>query len=157
MKLRLFIIYVWDSIVKEGDPVFLDEVEFTVKGGDGGDGVVSLRREKYIDKGGPDGGDGGDGGSVILRVDEGLSTLSDYRYQKFREAEKGSNGGGSNMRGRNGNDLVLRVPPGTIVYDADTGELLADLVEKDQEFVVAQGGKGGRGNARFKKSTRQVP
>lgn len=137
--------------------MFLDEVEFTVKGGDGGDGVVSFRREKYIDKGGPDGGDGGDGGNVVLKVDEGLNTLSDYRYQKFREAEKGTNGSGSNMRGRNGNDLILRVPPGTIVYDADTGEFLADLTEKGQEFIVARGGKGGRGNARFKKATRQVP
>lgn len=137
--------------------MFLDEVVFMVKGGDGGDGVVSFRREKYIDKGGPDGGDGGDGGSVILQVDEGLSTLTDYRYQKLRVAEKGRNGAGSNMHGRNGNDLILRVPPGTIVYDADSGDLLADLVEEGQEFVVAQGGKGGRGNARFKKSTRQVP
>lgn len=144
-------------VMKEGDEVFLDEVEFRVKGGDGGDGVVSFRREKFVPKGGPDGGDGGDGGNVILKVDEGLSTLIDYRYQKFHQAEKGAHGSGSNKHGLNGRDLILRVPPGTIVYDADTGEFLADLTSGDQEFVAAKGGKGGKGNARFKKATRKTP
>jgi len=137
--------------------VFLDEVEFRIKGGDGGNGVVSFRREKYVDMGGPDGGDGGDGGNIILKVDSGLNTLADYRYQKFREAERGTHGSGSNMHGRSGKDLILRVPPGTIVYDADSGELLADLTSNDQEFVAAKGGKGGKGNTRFKKPTRKAP
>lgn len=137
--------------------MFLDEVEFRIKGGDGGNGVVSFRREKYVDMGGPDGGDGGDGGNIILKVDSGLNTLADYRYQKFREAERGTHGSGSNMHGRSGKDLILRVPPGTIVYDADSGELLADLTSNDQEFVAAKGGKGGKGNTRFKKPTRKAP
>ncbi len=137
--------------------MFLDEVEFKVKGGDGGNGVVSFHREKYIDMGGPDGGDGGDGGSVILKVDEGLNTLSDFRYQKYREAGRGSHGSGNNKHGRNGESLFLRVPPGTMVFDADTEQLLADLTKVDQEFIIAHGGKGGKGNARFKKPTRKAP
>jgi GTP-binding protein len=137
--------------------VFLDEVEFKVKGGDGGNGVVSFHREKYIDMGGPDGGDGGDGGNVILKVDEGLNTLSDFRYQKYREAERGTHGSGNNKHGRNGEDLILSVPPGTMVFDADTGEFLADMTEVDQEYIIARGGKGGKGNARFKKPTRKAP
>ncbi|QTL97276.1 GTPase ObgE [Iocasia frigidifontis] len=137
--------------------MFLDEVEFKVKGGDGGNGVVSFRREKYIDMGGPDGGDGGDGGNVILKVDEGLNTLSDFRYQKYREAGRGTHGSGSNKHGRNGEDLILMVPPGTVVYKADSGELMADLTDDGQEFIAAHGGKGGKGNARFKKPTRKAP
>lgn len=137
--------------------MFLDEVEFKVKGGDGGNGVVSFHREKYIDMGGPDGGDGGDGGNVILKVDEGLNTLSDFRYQKYREAERGTHGSGNNKHGRNGEDLILSVPPGTMVFDADTGEFLADMTEVDQEYIIARGGKGGKGNARFKKPTRKAP
>ncbi|MFW6022137.1 MAG: GTPase ObgE [Halanaerobiaceae bacterium] len=137
--------------------MFLDEVEFKVKGGDGGNGVVSFRREKYVDMGGPDGGDGGDGGSVILKVDEGLNTLSDFRYQKYREASRGTHGSGSKQHGKNGKDLILRVPPGTMVYDADKDQFLADLTEEEQEFVVAKGGDGGKGNARFKKPTRKAP
>ncbi|MDI3547778.1 MAG: GTPase [Halanaerobiales bacterium] len=142
---------------ERGEMMFLDEVEFKVKGGDGGNGAVSFHREKYIDMGGPDGGDGGDGGSVILKVDEGLNTLSDFRYQKFREAERGTHGSGNNKHGKKGEDLILKVPPGTVVYDADTGEFLADLTEEGQEFIAARGGKGGRGNARFKKPTRKAP
>ncbi|MFP4661355.1 MAG: GTPase ObgE [Halanaerobiales bacterium] len=137
--------------------MFLDEVEFKVKGGDGGNGVVSFRREKYVDMGGPDGGDGGDGGSVILKVDEGLNTLTDFRYQKYHEAGRGTHGSGSNKHGRTGEDLILKVPAGTMVYDADKEEFLADLTEEGQEFIVAKGGKGGKGNARFKKPTRKAP
>ncbi|MFW6035530.1 MAG: GTPase ObgE [Halothermotrichaceae bacterium] len=137
--------------------MFLDEVEFKVEAGDGGNGVVSFHREKFIDKGGPDGGDGGDGGSVVLEVDEGLNTLSDFQYQKFYKAKRGSHGSGSNQHGRNGEDLILKVPPGTVVYDADENEFLADLTEDGQTFVAAKGGKGGKGNARFKKPTRKAP
>ncbi len=137
--------------------MFLDEVEFKVKGGDGGNGVVSFRREKYVDMGGPDGGDGGDGGSVILKVDEGLHTLTDFRYQKYHEAGRGTHGSGTNSHGRNGKDLRLMVPAGTMVYDADNDQVLADLTEEGQEFIVARGGKGGKGNARFKKPTRKAP
>ncbi len=137
--------------------MFIDEVEFRVKGGDGGDGVVSFRREKFIDKGGPDGGDGGDGGDVILKVDEGLHTLADLRYKNLYTAGDGRNGSGKNQTGRQGKELVLKVPPGTIVYNDDNGALMADLTNPGQEFIIAHGGQGGRGNARFKKSTRKVP
>ncbi len=137
--------------------MFVDEVEFKVKGGDGGNGAVSFHREKFIDMGGPDGGDGGDGGSVILKVDEGLNTLSDFRYQSNYEAGRGGNGSGKNMHGKNGEDLILMVPPGTVVFDADTDRLLKDLTGADEEFVAAGGGKGGKGNTRFKKSTRKAP
>lgn len=137
--------------------MFLDQVEFRVKGGDGGNGVVSFRREKYIDMGGPDGGDGGDGGSVILRVDPTLNTLSDFRYHRHYQAAKGIHGSGNNKHGKSGQDLLLKVPPGTVIYDTDTGQLLADLTKEGQEWIVARGGKGGKGNARFKKSTRKAP
>lgn len=137
--------------------MFIDEVEFKVKAGDGGNGVVSFRREKYIDQGGPDGGDGGDGGSIILQVNEGLNTLADLRYNNIYQADKGQNGSGKNQHGKNGNDFYLEVPPGTMVYDADKNDFLADLKESGAEYVVAKGGKGGRGNTRFKKSTRKAP
>src|SRR6056297_2561926 len=137
--------------------MFVDEVVFKVKSGDGGNGVVSFRREKFEAMGGPDGGDGGHGGDVILSVDEGLNTLSDYRYKNFYKAKNGTHGKGKNQRGKNGKDLYLKVPPGTIVYDDDTDELLCDLKKDGQEYIVAEGGKGGRGNAKFKKSTRKAP
>ncbi|MFW5985648.1 MAG: GTPase ObgE [Halanaerobiaceae bacterium] len=137
--------------------MFMDEVQIEVKAGDGGNGIVSFHREKFIDQGGPDGGDGGDGGDVIFRVDKGLNTLGDFSNKNFYEAESGENGGSKNMTGASGEDLVLKVPPGTIVYDQKTDEVLADLTEEGQEFVAAKGGEGGRGNARFKKSTRQTP
>lgn len=137
--------------------MFVDEVEIKVKGGDGGNGAVSFHREKYIDKGGPDGGDGGDGGDVILKVDEGLNTLADFRYHNFYKAEDGGNGSGNNKRGSDGDDQILEVPPGTTVYDADTERILGDLTVEGQELVAAGGGEGGRGNARFKKSTRKTP
>ena len=137
--------------------MFIDEVEFKVKAGDGGNGVVSFRREKYIDQGGPDGGDGGDGGSIILKVNEGMNTLADYRYNNIYKADRGENGGGKKMYGKNGEDLYLDVPPGTMVYDQDTDQFLADLKEAGDEYVIAEGGKGGKGNAKFKKSTRKAP
>src|SRR6056297_1738188 len=137
--------------------MFVDEVTFKVKSGDGGNGVVSFRREKFEAMGGPNGGDGGHGGDVILKVDEGLNTLADFRYNNFYKAESGTHGRGKNQRGKDGKDLYLKVPPGTLVYNDDTNELLADLKDEGQEYVLAEGGKGGRGNARFKKSTRKAP
>src|SRR6056297_1917198 len=137
--------------------MFIDEVEFKVKGGDGGDGVVSVRREKFIDKGGPDGGDGGDGGSVILKVDEGLHTLADFRYKNLYSADDGENGSGKNQKGSKGEDLILKVPPGTVVYNSNKETVMADLTDPEQEFIVAKGGQGGKGNAKFKKATRKVP
>ena len=137
--------------------MFVDEVVFKVKSGDGGNGVVSFRREKFEAMGGPDGGDGGHGGDVILKVDEGLNTLADFQYKNFYKAEKGTHGRGKNQRGKDGKDLYLKVPPGTLVYDDDTDEILADLKDDGEEYIVAEGGKGGRGNARFKKSTRKAP
>lgn len=119
--------------------------------------MVAYRREKYIPEGGPYGGDGGRGGNVILRVDEGLRTLVDFRYQRHYKAEKGENGGSKNMHGRNGEDLVIRVPMGTVVKDAESGEVLADLVEPGQETIIAKGGRGGRGNSRFATAQNKAP
>lgn len=129
--------------------MFFDQAKIYVKGGDGGNGCVAFRREKYVPKGGPWGGDGGRGGSVILRADEGLRTLVDFRYKRHYKAGRGRHGQGKNMNGASGSDLVVRVPAGTVIRDADTGEFLADLVENGQELVVARGGRGGRGNTRF--------
>ena len=137
--------------------MFVDEVKFKVKSGDGGNGVVSFRREKYEAMGGPDGGDGGHGGDVVLKVDEGLNTLSDFKYNNFYKAQSGTHGKGKDQRGKDGQNLYLKVPPGTLIYNDDTNELLADLKEDGQEYILAKGGKGGRGNARFKKSTRKAP
>jgi len=136
---------------------FVDEVKIHAKAGDGGRGCLSFRREKFIPKGGPDGGDGGRGGDVILRVDEGLGTLLDLRYQVRYKAKNGTPGMGKNMHGRNGEDCVIKVPPGTLVYDAPSGELLADMTRSDQELVLLKGGMGGRGNARFATSTNRAP
>ncbi|RME10280.1 MAG: GTPase ObgE [Ardenticatenia bacterium] len=136
---------------------FVDEVRITAKAGDGGRGCVSFRRERFVPKGGPDGGDGGDGGNVVLEVDGGLSTLLDLRYRKVYRAKNGAPGMGKNMRGRNGEDLVIKVPPGTLVFDEETGEQLADLTEAGQRIVLLRGGRGGRGNARFVSSTNQAP
>jgi len=137
--------------------VFIDQAEIQVSGGDGGAGVTSFRREKYVPRGGPDGGDGGGGGNVIMEVDEGLSTLTDFRYKRHYRAERGQHGQGSNRHGKNGEDLILSVPPGTIIRDAETGELVADLTEDGERAVVARGGRGGRGNARFATPTRRAP
>jgi len=137
--------------------MFIDRAVIHVKGGDGGNGVVSFRREKFVPKGGPDGGDGGAGGDVVLVADEGLSTLLDFRYRRRYSAERGSHGQGATRHGRRGSSLVVPVPVGTVVRDARTHDVLADLVAHGQRVVVARGGRGGRGNARFATATRRVP
>lgn len=137
--------------------MFLDRVKIFVKGGDGGNGIVAFRREKYVPYGGPSGGDGGRGGNVIIKVDAGLNTLIDFKYRRHYKAPRGEHGGGSNKSGRNASDLVLKVPPGTVVKDADTGEIIADLVSEGEEVIVARGGRGGRGNTRFATPTRKAP
>ncbi|QEX33828.1 GTPase ObgE [Staphylococcus lugdunensis] len=129
--------------------MFVDQVKISLKAGDGGNGITAYRREKYVPFGGPAGGDGGKGASVIFEVDEGLRTLLDFRYQRHFKAKKGENGQSSNMHGRNAEDLILKVPPGTIIKNVETEEVLADLVEYGQRAVVAHGGRGGRGNSRF--------
>jgi GTP-binding protein len=136
---------------------FVDEVEIEVKGGDGGRPCVAFLREKYRPRGGPAGGDGGDGGDVRLVVDPGLSTLLDYRFRPRLEAGRGEHGRGKCQHGRRGEDVVGRVPPGTLVFDADSGELLADLRRPGDEVVVARGGRGGLGNARFATPTDRAP
>lgn len=136
---------------------FVDEVKIHVKSGDGGRGCLSFRREKFIPLGGPDGGDGGDGGDVWFRVDEALSTLLDFRYKVHYKAERGAHGRGKNMHGKAGESLHILVPTGTLIYDADSGELLADLITPGQEILLLKGGMGGRGNARFATSTNRAP
>ncbi|HTN51806.1 MAG TPA: GTPase ObgE [Anaeromyxobacter sp.] len=136
---------------------FVDEVRIHVKAGDGGDGAVAWRREKFIPRGGPAGGDGGNGGDVVLVVDPQLSTLLDYRYVREHRARSGGKGLGSDMNGPDGAELVLRVPPGTVVKDAGSGETLADLGTAGERFVVAKGGRGGLGNMNFATSTNQAP
>ena len=128
---------------------FLDRARVTVKAGKGGDGMVAFRREKYVPDGGPAGGDGGRGGSVIFRVDEGLRTLMDFRYNRIFRGKPGEKGMNKGMHGRGAEDLIVHVPQGTTVKDNETGDVLVDLIEKDQEFAVAKGGRGGRGNIRF--------
>jgi GTP-binding protein len=136
---------------------FVDEVHIKVKAGDGGDGAVAWRREKFIPRGGPAGGDGGDGGDVVLVVDPQLATLLDYRYVREHRARSGGHGMGSDMNGANGPPLELRVPPGTVVKDAATGEIIVDLGAPGARFVVAKAGKGGLGNMNFATSTNQAP
>jgi len=137
--------------------MFVDQVKIYVKGGDGGNGIVAFRREKYVPKGGPAGGDGGKGGDVVFVVDEGLRTLMDFRYQRHFKAPRGENGMSKNMHGKNAEDLVVKVPPGTVVIDDDTKEVIADLTEHGQRVVVARGGRGGRGNARFATAKNPAP
>tara|TARA_R110001592_G_scaffold215025_1_gene468181 strand:+ start:34092 stop:35285 length:1194 start_codon:yes stop_codon:yes gene_type:complete len=136
---------------------FVDEASIKVFAGNGGKGCLSFRREKYIPRGGPDGGDGGDGGSVILEADINLNTMVDFRFQKAYRAENGESGRGQNKTGKGGDDLILKVPVGTSVFDEDTGEMLGDLSEPGQLLVVAQGGFHGLGNTRFKSSTNRAP
>jgi GTP-binding protein len=136
---------------------FVDEASIEVYAGNGGNGCVSFRREKYIPKGGPDGGDGGDGGSVLLRGDDALNTMIDYRYSRRFRAANGESGKGRNCTGRGGDDLVLPVPIGTTVLDEDTGEILGDIREHGQDLLVAQGGFHGLGNTRFKSSVNRAP
>jgi len=136
---------------------FVDEARIKVDAGDGGNGCVSFRREKYVPRGGPDGGDGGDGGSVYLQGNTGLNTLADFRFQRAYRAERGANGMGANCTGRSGEDLIVQVPVGTLVHDADTGEMIGDVLKEGQRLLVAKGGFHGLGNARFKSSTNRIP
>ena len=138
-------------------PFFRDQVEISVKAGDGGDGAVSFRREKFVPKGGPDGGDGGKGGDVVIRVNERLMSLEDLAAQRRHVAEDGRPGQGGKRFGRDGKDLVLEVPPGTLVMDAGRGNVLRDLDHKDASVVIAKGGKPGRGNAKFATATDRTP
>jgi len=137
--------------------MFVDQVAIIAQAGDGGDGCSSFRREKYIPLGGPDGGDGGRGGDVVLEADPNLSTLIDLRYQKTYRAEHGNPGKGKQMTGKSGKTLLIRLPPGTLVKDKDSGELLVDLKEAHQQFIVAKGGNGGHGNLHFQSSTQRAP
>jgi GTP-binding protein len=137
--------------------MFVDKVKIYVKAGDGGNGCVAWRREKFVPLGGPAGGNGGKGGDVILKADSRLQTLYDFKHKIHFKAERGQHGSGSNKHGKNAEDLIIKVPVGTVVKDAQTGEIIADLTKDGQEVVIARGGKGGKGNAAFKTSTNQAP
>lgn len=137
--------------------MFIDTAKIYIKAGDGGNGAVSFHRERHVPDGGPDGGDGGNGGSVIFIVNNNLMTLMDYRYKVRQVAQNGQNGKGANMTGKMGEDLYLEVPPGTLVKEAETGQVLVDLTAHNQRAVLAQGGRGGKGNSRFSTSTRRAP
>jgi GTP-binding protein len=136
---------------------FVDEAIITVRSGDGGRGCTSFRRERYIERGGPDGGDGGDGGDVILKIDPGKRTLFDFRRQKLLKAQNGQPGQGKQKHGKNGSHCILSLPPGTIVSHADTNEIIVDLTHTEDETIIARGGMGGRGNKRFATSTNRAP
>ena len=136
---------------------FIDIANIEVKSGDGGAGHVSFRREKFVNKGGPDGGNGGWGGDLIIQGNQQLSTLLDFKYARKYAAEDGVQGGKNNRTGRNGKNKVIKVPVGTLVKDTNTGKILADITENGQEDVIAKGGKGGKGNAEFKNSVNQAP
>ena len=136
---------------------FLDQVKIYIKAGNGGDGSPSFRREKYVEYGGPDGGDGGRGGSIVLRAEENLNTLIDYRYLQHHKAQRGENGAGQNRTGKSGDDSILKVPLGTQVFEEDNKTLIFDFNKKGEEFVAGIGGKGGLGNTRFKSSTNRSP
>lgn len=137
--------------------MFVDKAKIYVKGGDGGDGLVAFRREKYVPEGGPAGGDGGRGGDVIFRVDEGLRTLMDFRYQRHFKADKGVKGRNKSQHGANAEHLIVRIPPGTVLIDDDTKEVIADMTRHGQQVVVARGGRGGRGNTRFATAANTAP
>lgn len=136
---------------------FVDRVEIFVKGGDGGDGCMSFRREKYVPRGGPDGGEGGHGGHVILRAIRGTNSLAELSFKRHWNAERGANGQGRDKTGKSGSDMVISVPPGTIIRDREHGNIIKDLVEPDSEIIIAHGGKGGRGNASFATPTHRAP
>ena len=137
--------------------MFVDEVEIRVEAGNGGDGCTAFRREKFVEMGGPFGGNGGHGQDIVFKVDEGLHTLLDLRYQKTIKGQKGENGKGKNQHGKSREPLIVKVPQGTVVTDLDTGLIIADLSKKDQEEVIAKGGRGGRGNTAFKTQTNTAP
>ena len=137
--------------------MFVDRVTIELIAGKGGDGCLSFRREKYVPRGGPDGGDGGNGGSIIIQAEAGVDSLTALSHRKFWKADRGHHGSGQNRRGKDGNDATVKVPPGTIIIDAEHDFVIKDLVEDGDSFVAAQGGKGGKGNARFKSSVNQVP
>lgn len=137
--------------------LFYDRAKIYVKGGDGGAGAVAFRREKYVPEGGPSGGDGGRGGDIVFIGDEGMSTLVDFRYKRHYKGERGEHGQAKNMTGKSGNDVVLRVPVGTVVLEDETGDVIGDITEHGQRVVVASGGRGGRGNARFMSNTNKAP
>jgi GTPase len=137
--------------------MFVDEVEIRVEAGKGGDGCLSFRREKYVSRGGPDGGDGGDGGSIILLAQEGVDSLMPLAHRKHWKAESGQRGSGNNRHGSSAEDLILHVPPGTIVFDTTHGHILKDLAAASDQVTVALGGKGGKGNAHFKSATNRAP
>ncbi|MDG5470937.1 GTPase ObgE [Jeotgalibacillus sp. ET6] len=137
--------------------MFVDQVKIYVKGGDGGDGMVAFRREKYVPKGGPAGGDGGQGANVVFIVEEGLRTLMDFRYQRHFKAPKGENGMSKNQHGRGAQHMIVKVPPGTVVKDEASGEVIADLTEHGQQAIIAKGGRGGRGNSRFATPANPAP
>lgn len=137
--------------------MFVDIAKIHLKAGKGGDGAVAFRREKFEPSGGPFGGDGGDGGSIILKVDESIRTLMDFKYRKNYKAESGENGRTKKQYGKKGEDLTLKVPQGTLVKDGNTGKVIADLKNNDEEIIIAKGGRGGKGNAKFATSTRQAP
>jgi GTPase len=136
---------------------FIDEAMITVRSGSGGKGCVSFRREKFVPRGGPDGGDGGKGGDIILKTTSSKRTLQQFRYQKHFKAENGANGQSKQKTGKNGQNLIIELPPGTIVFDADTGRLIKDLVNTGETFVLLTGGRGGQGNTKFKTSTHRTP
>jgi GTP-binding protein len=137
--------------------MLIDYAKIIIKSGNGGNGCISFRREKYVPKGGPNGGDGGNGGNVIFKADNSLATLIDFRYKKIYKAKNGRHGMGGDKTGKNGQNIIIKVPCGSLIKDADTEEVLADLVSDGQTFVAAKGGKGGKGNARFATSTNQTP
>jgi len=137
--------------------MFVDRAKIKIKAGEGGKGLIAFRREKYNSRGGPSGGRGGDGGSIYFEADEGLTTLMDFRYKTSYEAPRGAHGGANSRTGKNGEDVIVRVPAGTLIYDADTGELIADLNEHGTRVLAAKGGRGGRGNESFATSTRRNP
>ena len=137
--------------------MFIDYAKIIVKAGDGGNGAISFRREKYVAAGGPDGGDGGKGGDIYFEVSPNMNTLVDFRYKKKFKAENGKNGEGGHRYGKSGEDLVVKVPIGTIVKDSETGRVMADLSEPNQKQLILSGGRGGKGNSHFATSTRQAP
>ena len=136
--------------------MFVDRAKIEISSGKGGNGAVSFRREPFVPEGGPDGGDGGKGGDIIIRADKNLRTLMDFKYRKKYSAENGQDGMKKKRFGKDGNDLVIKVPPGTVVIEAESGKVMKDLLNDGESFVAAKGGRGGRGNTRFKNSVRQA-